>query len=794
MAITDPLILPPDVVLVPVADLPEEVRRKFEHDEGDWAITRPRSRTPSRIVDARSAELLQEFRAPRTIAEAVIRYSRAREADPEATLEEAYPLLDRLLRSGFLVAEGTDEAEGIRTSLEPGERIAGWEVLELVHGLEDTELYQARGEAGFAALKIERPSSAGQRADLFAREAAVLERLAGAAGAPRLLAAGEHEGRRFLVLEWCRGVDAVTAAWDLRRRGSQGRPALLALARAIAAAYADLHERGVIHADVHSHNVLVSASGEVRLLDFGLSRWPGASADPGRGGVAFFFEPEYAAASRAGAVPPPASAAGEQYALAALLYLMIAGAHYRDFSLDQDQMLRQIAEEPPLPFAERGAEPWPEIEAVLARALAKTPEERFPSVAALAEALTPFPSPGGRGAPPPDPSALSFPLSLRERGPGGEGLLARFLERAGMDGPLFAAGLPEPPRVSVNYGAAGVACALYRIALAREDASLLSLADVWAERAAAALSAEDAFYNPAIQITVETVGRSSAWHTAAGVHAVRALIAHAMGAPGVQGLAVDAFRAALREPCESPDLTLGRSGLLLAGSLLLDTLGVQAQEQIHAERRRALIGEGEERLRALWAELDALPPVSEAEPGFGMAHGWAGFLYAALRWCRSAGTPLPDRVGERLAELAACARPWGRGVRWKWYEGGGESVSMPGWCNGGAGFVHLWSLAGEPDLAESAAWNVWEAPDGHGNLCCGLTGRAYALLHLWRRGHGPEWLDRARDLAGRAARAVTQSRETPDSLYKGEAGAAVLAADLARPEGAVMPFFEEEGW
>jgi serine/threonine-protein kinase len=347
----------------------------------------------------------------------------------------------------------------------------------------------------------------------------------------------------------------------------------------------------------------------------------------------------------------------------------------------------------------------------------------------------------------------------------------------------------------VNYGAAGIACALYRIALAREDAALLSLADIWAERAAAALGAEDAFYNPELQITPESVGRNSAWHTAAGVHAVRALIAHVMGAPGVQGLAVDAFRAALREPCESPDLTLGRSGLLLAGSLLLDTLTAE----VHAVRRRALIGEGEEKLRALWTELDALPPVSEGggEPGFGMAHGWAGFLYAALRWCRSAGTPLPDRVAERLAELAACARPWGRGLRWKWYEGGGETVSMPGWCNGGAGFVYLWSLAGEPDLAESAAWNAWEAPDRHGNLCCGLTGRAYALLHLWRRGHGPEWLDRARGLAeraDRATRAVVQSRETPDSLYKGEAGAAVLAADIARPEGAVMPFFEEEGW
>ena len=162
MAITDPLVLSPDLILVPVADLPEDVRARFEHDEGDVAITHPRSRTPSRILDARSAELLEEFRTPRTIVEAVIRFSRAREADPEATLEEAYPLLQRLLDSGFLVPEGSEEAAGVHPALAPGEEVAGYEVVECVQGLEDTELYQVRGPAGIAALKIERPATTGR--------------------------------------------------------------------------------------------------------------------------------------------------------------------------------------------------------------------------------------------------------------------------------------------------------------------------------------------------------------------------------------------------------------------------------------------------------------------------------------------------------------------------------------------------------------------------------------------------------------------------------------------------------
>jgi serine/threonine-protein kinase len=504
---------------------------------------------------------------------------------------------------------------------------------------------------------------------------------------------------------------------------------------------------------------------------------------------------------------PDATEAGEQYAVGALLYLLASGAHYRDFSLERLEMLRQIAEDPPLPFSERGTEPWPELEAVLARALRKEPEERFASMADLAAALesveVPRASLGG----------WDRPAGEAE----GEALLKRVLERVGEGGPVFegASGLPAPPTATVNYGAAGIACALYRIAQVRDDAALLSLADVWAERAAAAAGPPESFYNSALEITEETVGTASAYHSRAGIQAVRALIAHALGFPGLQGEAVGSFLALARVPCEEPDLTLGRSGLLLAGALLLDTLAGEP----FAERRRELTAWGDDLLRNLWAELTAKPEISDvpSRPELGMAHGWAGYLYAVLRWCRATGAPEPEGVARRLAELAACARPAGRGLRWKWYGTPEGDVTMPGWCNGSAGMVFLWTLAAErlddPEnpggvfraLAEGAAWNTWEASDGNGNLCCGLAGRAYALLRMWRAGRVPEqgpeqvpdnaeWLDRARVLAGRAATAIVKNGESPDSLYKGEVGVAALVVDLTRPESAAMPFFEEEGW
>jgi len=887
-ALAGPLVLPADVLLVPVADLSQAARLQLNCQDGDVAITRPRLRTPSRLVNAGAAELLREFATPSTVVEAVIRRSRACGDDPEATLEGAYPLLARLVREGFLVSASDAKARRIEASWEAGESIAGCTVQCCLQVLEDTEVYQVRtGPARReAALKIERPAAGAEQASAASaaaaaagrraparrgvaarldREAAILAHLARraraglrAAGprgasdlvAPRLLAAGRWQERRFLVLEWCAGVDAQTAAAEARERGGEGgRAAILALCGAVAGAYATLHRQGVLHGDVHPRNVLVPAGGGVRLIDLGLARWrdgPAGLAPPGRGGVAFYFEPEYAAAVLADRTPPAVSAAGEQYAVAVLLYLLAAGTHYLDFSLERETLLRQIAELPPRTFAERGAGAWPELEALLGRALAKAPADRFPSLDALAAALQAVPV-AATAAPPPVTaaagSAASLATALRRAGPAAE-LLAEVLARVRPGGRLWESGLPEPPYASVQLGAAGVALALYRMALAREDAELLSQADLWMASAASAeygdgAAADPAFYDPRLDITPETVGRASLLHTAPGVRCAAALIANALDDRAGAARATAAFVAAARQPCPSPDLALGRSGLLLGGALLLDALAGVPQAPLPD-----LLALGDELLAGIWRQIDPLPPLAACPeaPNLGMAHGWAGYLYATLRWCQAAARPLPAGLAARLGELADSAESWGRGARWRWHgqplaEGHGLAAPgaarwMAGWCNGSAGMVHLWTLASrmlapspESDLgaaprggaaagpgsdrwmqlAHAAAWHAWEAADQVESLCCGLAGRAYALLDLYQAGAGAEWLDRARILADRAAAASTAAASAaaaadplegspPHSLYRGQLGIAVLAADLERPEAAAMPLFGDERW
>ncbi|HEY0782503.1 MAG TPA: lanthionine synthetase LanC family protein, partial [Thermoanaerobaculia bacterium] len=321
------------------------------------------------------------------------------------------------------------------------------------------------------------------------------------------------------------------------------------------------------------------------------------------------------------------------------------------------------------------------------------------------------------------------------------------------------------------------------------------------------------------ELTAATVGTVSPFHSASGLAAVRALVAHAQGdEAAVQRATADFIRLGLvpvlGEPEETPapapsvglphgaagrDLTLGRSSLLLTAALLAGVLPADAPE-------RSRLAEHSARVAAeLWRELDALPPLlaQEVPPNLGMAHGWAGYLYATLRFCRAFDASLPAGLERRASELRVAAEPWRRGVRWRWNDGAADRLAqtMPGWCNGSAGFVYLWTLAyrtwGEVrdlDLATSAAWNAWEGEESGGSLCCGSAGRAYALLELARATGETRWQERAVVLADRAAVAIAAASEKADSLYKGRIGVAVLAADLERPESAAFPFFADEGW
>jgi serine/threonine-protein kinase len=779
-----------------VEDLPDTIREQITYDQSDYAISRPRLRTASRVIDEQAVRLLHEFREPTTIVDAILRYSDAHNLDPQQVLEGAFPLIEQFVNEHFLVYANTQEADEITASFNDGDHIASFEIVHCVQVLEDTELYCARQISGtFVALKIVRPGAA-EAAQTLKREATLLQFLDGSVS-PSFVAIGTWETFHYLAMEWCPGVVSTAAAATARQQpAASGRRRLLRLCQAIADAYTHLHAQGVIHGDIHPRNLLIDDAGGVRLIDFGIARVPTHSkefGEPLRGGIGFFMEPEYAEARLHYQKIARATPAGEQYSLASLLYLLVTGKYYLDFSLEKQEIYRQILEEEMLPFAQRDEAPWPELEQVLRRALQKRPSERFSSLAAFAEHLHAIPEPTDAASmllpatPPVQVDAMAF--------------LDMVLQRLSLTGPLHATGFTTSPHCSVNYGMAGAAYALYRIACVHEDPATLALADMWSVRAIQMKGHPDAFLNTQMGITPQTVGTNSLYHTAVGLHCVEALIARARGDVVSHQAAIDAFITISVEQCDNLDLTLGQSGLLLGCALLLD-----AAPQSHFIDTSHLITHGNAVLEAIWGVIEGYPPVKQcvAFPYLGMAHGWAGVLYATLCWCQTTGRALPITFAQRLHELQMCAEPDQHGLRWRRQivnSGREHSEYFPSWCNGTAGFVYLWTLAhqnlGERsylELAEAAALSIWEDTDQMGNLCCGLVGRAYALLNYYKQSGAALWHDRAWELTRRALAGWERPESWRDSLYKGDTGLAVLIADLQRPEWSAMPLFELEGW
>jgi len=784
MSIDGALVMPPEVEIFPVRELAPDVRANIEAEDEDYAVTRVRSRSPSRIVDKDSADLLVMFRKPSRIVDAVLSFAGSRGLDAEATLENAYPLLNHLYHAQVLVPPDGEGGPADERELKVGSMVAGFQLLRSVQSVEDNEVFLGRNSAGrYAAVKFYR--NADERTARALEHEAEMSRRIADKRVPELYSLKRTDSGIALITEWVFGLEATNAAATLRRRGSLGQRPLLSLCADVASAFAELHEAGVLHGDVHPRNVLVEERGAIRLIDFGLAQPienTGKSAV--RGGVAFYFDPEFAEGQRTNeqAMLTPA---GEQYSVAALLYQLWTGAYYIDWSLERETLLRQIVEVDPAPFEARNVPAWPALESALRRALDKRPERRYPSMRMFAEALTQL-------LPEADARDRNAALRHKER-PREQDLLEQTLQRHALGGPALRDGLSSAPFASINYGAAGVAYAVYCVARRRADPQFLALADVWAQRAYALSSHEEAFYRAELDIDRATVGEVSLFHSMSGVDWVRALVSSAMGDVGAANAAIQSFVTRSRGACANYDLTLGKASLLIGCAELVEAVPLSCFIDVEAVRAR-----GTEIANELMALIKAERiATSTAVTKLGIAHGWGGLIFAVLRWARATGREIDGSIAGALDELAELAEPHGTGLRWPLENGAAASRSyMDGWCNGTAGHAMLFALAHEilhaarfAELAERASIGAWAAETRLGTLCCGLGGIGYALLATYRSTGSELWLERARTTARRAA-ADSSKHFLRDSLYKGAVGVAVLAEDLKNPRTAAMPLFE----
>jgi len=238
---------------------------------------------------------------------------------------------------------------------------------------EDTVLHRR------VAVKLLSDSlSADQRfADRFRREAQAAARLSH----PNIAGVfdyGEDDGHQFIVMELVEGRPLSDRLADA---GRIDPPEATRITLAIASALEVAHEAGIVHRDVKPGNVMLTRSGEVKVLDFGIAAAAGAplTATGARMGTATYLSPEQAT----GEPPSPAS---DVYSLGVVLYEMLAGRPPFTGDTPVGVAAQHVQRQPP-PLGELAADVPPHVVAACEQALAKDPAARPASAAAFAAML-----------------------------------------------------------------------------------------------------------------------------------------------------------------------------------------------------------------------------------------------------------------------------------------------------------------------------------------------------------------------------------------------------------------------
>jgi serine/threonine-protein kinase len=266
--------------------------------------------------------------------------------------------------------------------LAPGTEIAGCRI----------EAVTGRGGMGViyraTDLRLDRPVAlkliAGDRARdesfrvRFERES----RLTAAIEHPNVIpvyGAGEEDGQLYLVMRWVAGTDLRDL---LGREGRLAPSRAASIVAQVAAGLDAAHAAGLVHRDVKPANVLLAASGHVYLSDFGITRLVDGETrvtDSGEWvGTVDFMAPEHLEGR-------PTDARSDVYALGCVLYTALTGTPpFRRETVAQT-IAAHLRDRPPRVSQAAPGIPA-ELDRVVWRALAKAPEDRYPSAGDLGRA------------------------------------------------------------------------------------------------------------------------------------------------------------------------------------------------------------------------------------------------------------------------------------------------------------------------------------------------------------------------------------------------------------------------
>jgi serine/threonine protein kinase len=194
---------------------------------------------------------------------------------------------------------------------------------------------------------------------------------------------GQVAGTHYISMAF---IDGQPLSRVIAERRLSDPRAIAALLQKLARGLHKAHQQGIIHRDLKPDNVMVDADGEPIVMDFGLARRQDDDVrltSPGR----LLGTPAYMSPEQVDADPNKITPATDIYSLGVVLYEILTGR--LPFQGSLTSILRQIASaEPPRPSVVNPAlGEGSVLERICLKMMARSPEDRYPSMAAVAEAL-----------------------------------------------------------------------------------------------------------------------------------------------------------------------------------------------------------------------------------------------------------------------------------------------------------------------------------------------------------------------------------------------------------------------
>ncbi len=258
----------------------------------------------------------------------------------------------------------------------PGQQIGRFEILKELGRGGQGAVYLAHDPQ--LDRKVAIKTLRGQQTEQLVHEAQVVSKLQH----PNVIAlydSGEHQGSPYLVYAY---VEGETLDQLLKREKTLTFVRTAEIACGLLEGLAYAHSQGVSHLDIKPANVMISRSGIPMVMDFGLAKAAndkGKAHDPTLSGTPRYMAPEIISGKQIDFV-------SDIYAVGAILYEMVTG-EYAVRGENVFEVLNRAANERIAAPSLRNEQLDEKLEAIILKAIAKNPEERFSGAAAMKQAL-----------------------------------------------------------------------------------------------------------------------------------------------------------------------------------------------------------------------------------------------------------------------------------------------------------------------------------------------------------------------------------------------------------------------